>query len=53
MSSTELYKQWQEYAQKNAEMFNRKMAKFLLTLPIPMSYELWTYLHEYADKEVK
>jgi len=52
MSSKEMYKQWQAYEQENARQLNKALAKMFLGMPIPMSYEVWSYLHEQVD-EVK
>ena len=35
------------------ETFNRALAIMLLSLPNPMSYKTWSFLHEIADGDVK
>ena len=32
--------------------FNQTLAKTILSMPIPMSYEHWCFLHEIADGDV-
>ena len=34
------------------ETFNRALATMFLSVPIPMSYETWSFLHEIADGDV-
>ena len=32
--------------------FNQTLAKMVLSMPIPMNYETWSFLHEIADGDV-
>ena len=43
-----LYKQYLEERETLCTDFNIGFAKFLLSLPIPMSYEIWRYLHKFV-----
>lgn len=38
-----------EHLAEERHNFNVSLAKLFLGLPIPMSYELWCYLHSIAD----
>ena len=43
-----LTKESQHLAKENYK-FNASLAKIFLSLPIPMNYELWCYLHSIVD----
>ena len=45
------YKYLQNNCTEILTEMNKGIASFLLTLPIPMSYENWGYLHQIADEE--
>jgi len=34
---------------KATDRFNKSLAKVVLSIPIPMSYETWVFLHKIAD----
>lgn len=34
---------------KVTKKFNQTLAKTVLSMPIPMNYETWSFLHEIAD----
>lgn len=40
------YKIYKEWTTEIKMEMNKGIASFLLTLPIPMSYEFWRYLHQ-------
>ena len=33
--------------------FNKSLAKVFLSMPIPMSYETWVFLHKILDGDVE
>lgn len=37
---------------KASHKFNQTLAKTVLSMPIPMNYETWIFLHEIADGDV-
>lgn len=51
-SSVLLSKELEHLAEENRK-FNVSLAKLFLGLPIPMSYELWYYLHSIVDGDSK
>lgn len=40
-----------EYYENDKRILFAEYCKFLLSLPIPMSYELWSYLHSILKEE--
>ena len=42
-----------ENISKSNKIFNKGLAKIFLSIPIPINYELWCFLHEIADGDVK
>lgn len=38
-----------QHLAKEKYKFNVSLAKLFLGLPIPMTYELWCYLHSFVD----
>lgn len=34
---------------KSNKKFNKVLAKMFLSMPIPMNYELWCFLHKISD----
>ena len=46
----EIYNKW---ALREAHLMNKELARMFLRMPIPMSYEVWCWLHEQADKELR
>ena len=38
---------------KANKKFNQTLAKTVLSMPIPMNYETWSFLHEIADGDVE
>lgn len=49
MNAKELYEMFEHETQKRRDEFRREYAKLLLSLPLPMSYEVWCYLHSITD----
>ena len=49
MSAQELFEMYEHETQKRRDEFRRGYAKLLLSLPLPMTYELWCYLHSITD----
>lgn len=47
-----LAKVFQDMGNANKKL-NQTLAKEVLSMPIPMSYEHWCFLHEIADGDVK
>lgn len=47
-----LTKELQHLTKENHKL-NVSLAKLFLDLPIPMSYELWCYLHSICDGDVE
>lgn len=50
--SKKLAKALQDVRNANKK-FNQTLAKKVLSMPIPMSYEYWCFLHEIADGDVE
>lgn len=49
---TDISYSFKELAKSNKK-FNQTLAKTILSMPIPMSYEYWCFLHEIADGDVE
>ena len=47
-----LAKAFQDVGNANKK-FNQTLAKTVLSMPIPMNYETWSFLHEIADGDVE
>ena len=47
------YREWEKQCEEDKRIFFWQYAKFLLSLPIPMSYELWSYLHKIIEEDCK
>ena len=45
MNAKEQYEYFQSYCAEIRTERDKGIASWLLTLPIPMSYEVWWYLH--------
>ena len=45
MTAKKQYELWQNYCTETRTKVNKGIASLLLTLPIPMSYEVWWHLH--------
>ena len=46
MTAIEQYKFYNEFISMERERLDEGFATFLLKLPIPMSYEVWWFLHK-------
>lgn len=44
------YKSFVEMEEELRRWFLREKTKILLSLPIPMSYEVWSELHRYLER---
>lgn len=44
------YEKYREEIEKDKRIFFWQFAEFLLWLPIPMSYEVWSELHKMVDE---
>ena len=51
MNAREFYEKWVTEQEKERKDFEIAYAKLLLSLPIRMSYEVWSYLHSIVDLE--
>ena len=49
MSAKQCYEYYEKFLKETSRIGEEAIAKFLLKMPIPMSYELWTYLHSFID----
>ena len=47
------YEKYEEECEKDKRIFFWQFAKFLLKLPVPMSYEVWSELHKMVDERVE
>ena len=47
-----LAKAFQDMGNANKKL-NQTLAKNILSMPIPMNYELWSFLHTIADGDVE
>ncbi|MBO5476213.1 MAG: hypothetical protein J6A15_00480 [Clostridia bacterium] len=50
ISAENQYKVFEEMNEKLTKWHLREKTKFLLSLPIPMSYEIWSELHRYLEE---
>lgn len=50
MSSKEFYDIYKKENEKKRNEFQKEYAEFLLSLPVPMSYKIWCYLHSVIDR---
>lgn len=50
MSVGDHFKYYEKQFKKGDLKFYKQFTKYILSLPIPMSYEVWSGLHEYLDK---
>ena len=45
MTAKQQYEHWREWTTEIRMEVDKGIASFLLTLPVPMSYEVWKHLH--------